>query len=43
MAGQPMLDYPVAPMVFGLPDRSATSGDDMGDWFSRWIKPAMQP
>jgi hypothetical protein len=39
ITGQPMPDYPVPPMVFGLPDRS---GDNMDDWFSRWIKPLME-
>jgi len=42
ITGQPMPDYPVPPMVFGLPDRPAASGDEMDDWFSRWIKPLME-
>jgi hypothetical protein len=42
ITGQPMPDYPVPPMVFGLPDRSAASGDNMDDWFARWIKPLME-
>jgi len=42
ITGQPMPDYPVPPMVFGLPDRPAASGDNMDDWFSRWIKPLME-
>jgi hypothetical protein len=37
-----MPDYPVPPMVFGLPDRSTESDDNMDDWFSRWIKPLME-
>jgi hypothetical protein len=36
-ADQPALDGPFPP-IFGLPDPSATSGDDMDDWFSRWVK-----
>jgi hypothetical protein len=40
--GQPMPDYPVPPMAFGLPDRSAASADNMDDWFSRRIKPLME-
>jgi hypothetical protein len=35
---RPMPDYPVPPSIFGLPDRSAATGDDMDDWLSRWIK-----
>jgi hypothetical protein len=27
--------------IFGLPDPSAPSGDDMSDWFDRWVKPLM--
>ena len=42
ITGQPIPAYPVPPMVFGLPDRSAASGDDMDDWFARWIKPLME-
>jgi hypothetical protein len=40
--GQPVPDYPVPPQLFSLPDRSAASGDDMDDWFARWIKPLLQ-
>jgi len=29
-------------MVYGLPDPSAASGNNMDDWFDRWIKPLMQ-
>ena len=39
---RPVPDYPVPPMVYGLPDPSATSGDNMDDWFDRWIRPLMQ-
>jgi hypothetical protein len=39
--GEPMPRYPVPPMLFGFSDRSATSGDNMDDWFTRWIKPLM--
>lgn len=42
VSGQPMPDYPVPPRLFGLPDRSAASGDDMDDWYTRWIKPLIQ-
>lgn len=42
IAGQPMPDYPVPPMVFGLPDPSTAPGNNMEDWLSRWIKPLMQ-
>ena len=42
ITGQPMPGYPLPPPIFGLPDRSATSGDDTDDWFSRWIKPLTQ-
>jgi hypothetical protein len=31
------------PQVFGLPDQSAASGDNMDDWFSRMIKPLIRP
>jgi hypothetical protein len=37
-----MPDYPIPPMVYGLPDPSAASGDNMDDWFYRLIKPLMQ-
>ncbi len=36
VSGEPMPKYPVPPMLFGLPDRSAASGDNMDDWFTRW-------
>jgi len=36
-AGQPRPDDPFPP-IFGLPDPSAASGDDMDDWYSRWVK-----
>ena len=36
-AGQPGPDGPFPP-IFGLPDPSAASGDDMDDWYSRWVK-----
>ena len=42
-SGQPMPNYPVPSQLFGLPDRSAASGDDMDDWYVRWIKPLVQP
>ena len=32
--------YP--PPIFGGNDPSASSGDDMSDWFTRWVKPLMQ-
>jgi hypothetical protein len=38
-----MPDYPVPPWLFGLPDRSAANGDDMDDWYTRWIKPLVRP
>ncbi|MGJ4946426.1 hypothetical protein ACQR1W_38125 [Bradyrhizobium sp. HKCCYLS1011] len=38
---QPLPLYP-APPIFGGNDPSASSGDDMSDWFARWIKPLMQ-
>jgi hypothetical protein len=41
-ATRPVPDYPIPPMVYGLPDPSAASGDNMDDWFDRWIKPLMQ-
>ena len=41
-ATRPMPDYPIPPMVYGLPDPSAASGDNMDDWFYRLIKPLMQ-
>ncbi len=43
VTGQPTPDYPVPPWLFGLPDRSAASGDDMDDWYTRWVKPLLQP
>jgi hypothetical protein len=42
VTSQPMPDHPVPPPIFGLPDRSTASSDDMDDWFSRWIKPLMR-
>jgi hypothetical protein len=38
VTGQPMPDYPVPPSVFGLPDQSAATGDNMDDWLAGWIK-----
>jgi hypothetical protein len=43
VSGQPMPDYPVPSYLFGLPDRSAASGDDMDDWYTRWVKPLVRP
>jgi hypothetical protein len=43
VSGQPMPDYPVPPFLFGLPDRATASGDDMDDWYARWVKPLLQP
>jgi hypothetical protein len=43
VSGRPMPDHPVPPWLFGLPDRSAPSGDDMDDWYTRWIKPLVRP
>jgi hypothetical protein len=40
-SGQSTVAYPAAP-IFGLPDQSAASGDDMSDWFARWVKPLIQ-
>lgn len=42
VSGQPMPDYPVPPWLFGLPDRPATGGDDMDDWYTRWVKPLVR-
>jgi hypothetical protein len=36
-------DYRLPSQVFGLPDQSAASGDNMDDWFSRMIKPLIRP
>ena len=41
VSGQPVPDYPVPSFLFGLPDRSAASADDMDDWYTRWIKPLL--
>ena len=41
-ATRPVPGYPIPPMVYGLPDPSAASGNNMDDWFDRWIKPLMQ-
>jgi len=41
--GSQPLPFPVPPMVYGLPDPSTASGDNMDDWFDRWIKPLMRP
>jgi hypothetical protein len=30
-------------MVYGLQDPSSAAGDNMDDWFDRWIKPLMRP
>jgi hypothetical protein len=35
--GEPMPGYPLPPAIFGLPDRSATSGENMDDWLARWM------
>ena len=43
VSGQAMPDYPVPPWLFGLPDRPAAGGDDMDDWYARWVKPLLQP
>jgi hypothetical protein len=40
--GRP-LPFPVPPMVYGLPDPSTAAGDNMDDWFDRWIKPLRRP
>jgi hypothetical protein len=37
-----MPKYPVLPMLFGFSDRPAPSGDNMDDWFNRWIKRLME-
>jgi hypothetical protein len=37
------LAFPVPAMVYGLPDPSVAAGDNMDDWFDRWIKPLMRP
>jgi hypothetical protein len=42
VSGEPMPDYPVPPWLFGLPDRPAATGDDMDDWYTRWVKPLIQ-
>jgi hypothetical protein len=41
VSGKPMPEYPILPMVFGLPDRSPASDDNMDDWFNRW-RPLMR-
>jgi hypothetical protein len=41
-SGEPMPGYPMPPPIFDFPDRSTRSGDNMDDWFTRWIKPLMQ-
>jgi hypothetical protein len=43
VSGVPMSNDPVPPYLFGLPDRSAASGDDMDDWYTRWVKPLVRP
>jgi hypothetical protein len=40
-SGQPAVAYP-APPIFGLSDPSAAFGDDMNDWFTRWVKPLIR-
>jgi hypothetical protein len=42
VSGQPMPDYPALPFLFGLADKPAASGDDMDDWYTRWVKPLIQ-
>jgi hypothetical protein len=42
VSGQSMPAYPASPWLFGLPDRPAASGDDMDDWYTRWVKPLIQ-
>jgi hypothetical protein len=41
VSGLPMPDYPVPPSLFGLPDRAAAG--DADDWYTRWVKPLLQP
>jgi hypothetical protein len=43
VTGQPTPEDPVPPWLFGLPDRSAARGDDADDWYTRWVKPLLQP
>jgi hypothetical protein len=42
VGGRPVPDYPMPPWLFGLPDQSAASSDDMDDWYTRWVKPLLQ-
>jgi hypothetical protein len=39
VTGQPMPEDPMPPWFFGLPDRATSNGDDMDDWYMRWVKP----
>jgi hypothetical protein len=43
VSGQAMPDHPVPGWLFGLPDQSAASGDDMDDWYTRWVRPLVRP
>ena len=36
VTGQPF--YPLLPSIFGLPDKSGSSGNEIEDMFARWIK-----
>jgi hypothetical protein len=41
-ATRPVPEYPVPPMVYGLPDPSAASGDNTDDWLNRWYMPLIR-
>jgi hypothetical protein len=35
-SGKPMLDFPIPPSLFGLPDASRANGEDDENWYTRW-------
>ena len=43
IAGVSPMKTTVVEEMFGLPDQSSVSGDNMDDWFSRMIAPLIRP
>jgi hypothetical protein len=39
-SGKPMPDYPFPPPIWGPPSNSGSQGDDIEDWYTRWLGPA---
>ncbi|MBV9064276.1 MAG: hypothetical protein JO004_00725 [Methylobacteriaceae bacterium] len=41
-AGRSIPEYPLLPLIFGIPNRPGMPDDNMEDWFNRWIKTLRQ-